>query len=256
MQISSRAHRLRVRALSAIPWILILKDVVRWIWNGLKALFNLRDFMDLMSDLKEVQVLDLATTFLDRFGWVIGLIWLTAIVFWPEKSQATPKKAEEDPGERDQVLHSERIRVTARFHPGGILIEVKQILDRQRAMYCDVFLTDLKQIKDGQACVVADIHDANGGFRYGRVYLRHASNHRELFYDTPQSWWLVSTNTTKRGIHYAWGEKGKGGNGVIPIQSGIWLATVEVQVETQKIVTDVRFQWDAFGPVRLVEPSL
>jgi hypothetical protein len=140
----------------------------------------------------------------------------------------------------------QKVQIDAKNHRTGILLEVRQIVDPDRAFPCEVILTDIKKIESGQAHAVPDLHKPDGSFKYGRVFLELATNHKELYYNNAESWWLISQGI----IGYAWGSQRE--RGQIGLPAGTWIASSEITVGEFKFVRQITFSCDGKGEAQLV----
>ncbi len=73
-----------------VAWFLVAKDVFPWVLNWLGKLYDIIDTVAYARKIGMTRVLSI----LDHYGWAIGLLWLTAIAFWPDrKAKDKPKEA-------------------------------------------------------------------------------------------------------------------------------------------------------------------
>jgi len=246
----------------SIPaWILLIKDVVPWVWRRLGDLYNILDTINLLKTMKFATILN----FVDHFGWLIGLVWLTVLVFWPTHSNPAAKP--EEVADRKtplggatvglaELLHDQfltqgegsKFKIEASQTHGGILVSVAQLLDRNKAFRCNVMLVDLKKIEAGKPCATAELHNPDGAFKYGRVFLDLATANNNLFFSSPGSWWLVSK--TGPQIRYSWGERRERGS--IDLRAGDWVASVEIEVADLVFKRDVKYSWNGSEDLKLV----
>jgi len=168
----------------------------------------------------------------------------------PTAERESPPPSDTKKAEFSERLHSaflttgkdgeSKIRIDTAENPNGILISVTQSMDPDKGFPCNIMLVDLKRIQAGVPSATAELHNVDGSFRYGRVFLDLASAQKNLFFNAPGLWWLVST--TGPQIRYAWGERRE--HGSIDVRQGEWLASVEIEVNDLLFARDIRFSWD------------
>jgi hypothetical protein len=152
----------------------------------------------------------------------------------------------------DQFLtygESGTFKIDTSQKPTGILVSVTQLLDRNKAFPCSVLLVDLKRIDAGLPCATPELHKPDGGFKYGRVCLDLASADKNLFFNVPGSWWLVSQSGPQ--IRYYWGERRERGS--IALQPGDWVASVEIEVADEVFKRAVTYSWNGSDDPKLVQ---
>ena len=165
----------------------------------------------------------------------------------PDGSTKTSGLAE---GLRDQFLtygENSFYKIDATQDPNGILVSVTQKLDRNKALPCRVLLVDLKRIENGEPCATAELHKPDGAFKYGRVFLDLASANRDLFFNVPESWRLVSNDGPQ--IRYSWGDQRERGS--IALELGEWLASVEIEISDSVFKRDISYAWNGIGEPKL-----
>jgi hypothetical protein len=140
----------------------------------------------------------------------------------------------------------QKIKISGVEHRAGILVEVVQILDRDHALPCEVILTDLKKIENGQPYAVPEIHKPDGSFKYGRVALALATNDSNLYFSSPQRWWLMQ----QRYVNYYWGAEKT--SGAITLSAGTWNAYLEVTIGPYKFNREFMYAWSESNAGKLV----
>lgn len=139
-----------------------------------------------------------------------------------------------------------KVTISGVEHVAGILIEVTQAADRDHAWTCEIILTDLRQIKQGDPCAVPELHNMDGSFKYGRINLPLASDQPTLFFGTPRRWWLMQGSK----VNYHWGKDKTHGSFTLP--PGAWTAYFEVHPGEYVLNRQFTFTWSGSGVAEFV----
>jgi hypothetical protein len=148
----------------------------------------------------------------------------------------------------DSQVGDDGISVGFREHNGGLVVEVKQAFDPLKAQAASVGLDDIRKIDGEVLSTTPEFQRPDGMFNYAGGILDNAqptSGH--LYWNVPQSWWLVKNNSrVKAQIHYEWGDRP---GGWLELQTGDWEIGVRITVGDKRFTKKVRCSWSGSGAV-------
>lgn len=102
MALGMSSAKERLRRLTSKLSLLSLLAWIPWLWRRIGDVFNAKDLVDLVDRQVSPRALTTMLEFLSQYGWLLGIVWLTIVIVWPELKRKL-WAAQEQTGSVDNV---------------------------------------------------------------------------------------------------------------------------------------------------------